>query len=225
MRVINQGTSIIICAHNGLRDLTIPCIEAIQRHTSRPYELILVDDASTDGTMEYFRSQSRKAYRLEGSGHGPGIARNMGLMAVTEAEQIVFIDNDALMPPGWLGRLIDGQRVGGAGILGAMPSDEARAVQAVGLTNVNEVGFSCALVTAPACRAVGFFDPALTWGAQDTDYCFRAKEKGFTVHLMQDLIFQHRVHGTTNLANPKRQESIRRFYAKWPGARSRLRPR
>lgn len=225
MRVINHGTSIIVCAHNRLRDLTIPCVESIQRNTLQPYELILVDDGSTDGTMEYFRSQSRKACRLEGGGHGPGIARNMGLMAVREAEQIVFIDNDALMPPGWLGRLIDGQRVGGAGIVGALPSDEAGAVQAVGLTNVNEVGFGCALLTAPVYRAVGFFDPALTWGAQDTDYCFRAKEKGFQVHLMPDLIYQHRAHGTTNLANRKRQQSIRRFFKKWPRARSMLRPR
>lgn len=227
MRTVNPGTSIIVTAHNGLHDLTIPCIEAIKKNTSRAYELILLDDGSSDGTIDYLRSQSRKAYRLEGGGHGPGIPWNLGLMVVG-GDRIVFIDNDALMPPRWLGRLIDGQRAGGAGIVAAIPSNEATGryiVPASGLMDVNEVGFGCALLTLPVYSAVGFFDPALSWGASDTDYCFRAKQKGFTVHLMPHLIYEHRAHATTAVTNPKRQESIRRFYQKWPGARSLLRPR
>lgn len=227
MRSISPGTSIIICAHNRLHDLSIPCIESIRKNTSKPYELILVDDASTDGTFDYFRSQSKKAYRLEGQPHGAGIPRNLGLMAVG-GERIVFMDNDVLMPPRWLGRLIDGQRAGGAGIVAAMPSDEATdryRFTPNGLLDVNEVGFACALVTMPVYAAVGFLDPALSWGGEDTDYCFRAKQSGFKVHLMPNVVFEHRAHGTMTVGNPNRQESIRRFYRKWPGGRALLRPR
>lgn len=227
MITVSPGTSIIICAHNRLRDLTIPCIESIRRNTRRPHELILVDDASVDGTIDYFRSQSRKAYRLEGEPHGPGIPRNLGLMAAQGAKRIVFIDNDALMPARWLGRLIDGQRAGGAGIVAAMPSDKATdryafdtnalAMKATGLLDVNEVPFACALVTMPVYSAVGFFDPALSWGGEDTDYCFRAKQKGFKVHVMPNVVFEHRAHGTMTLGNANRRESLRRFHQKWPG--------
>ena len=41
-------------AHGGL-ELTRACLESIERHTPEPHELILVDNASPDGTRDFLR--------------------------------------------------------------------------------------------------------------------------------------------------------------------------
>lgn len=45
-------TSIILVTYNQL-EFTKLCVESIERHTVEPYELIVVDNGSTDGTVEY----------------------------------------------------------------------------------------------------------------------------------------------------------------------------
>jgi glycosyltransferase involved in cell wall biosynthesis len=52
-----DGVSIIIPVLNRL-EFTRQCLERILRHTSGrvPYEVIVVDNASSDGTQEYFRT-------------------------------------------------------------------------------------------------------------------------------------------------------------------------
>src|SRR5438270_468441 len=44
---------IILCCNEA--DYTRQCLESVVRHTRRPYELILVDNGSTDGTAEYLQ--------------------------------------------------------------------------------------------------------------------------------------------------------------------------
>ena len=48
-------TSIILVTHNQL-EFTRLCVESIERHTSEPYELIVVDNGSRDGTVEGLKS-------------------------------------------------------------------------------------------------------------------------------------------------------------------------
>ena len=56
-------TSIIILTLNKV-DLTKSCIESIRRHTSEPYELIIVDNGSTDDTVEYSTEPERHSGNL-----------------------------------------------------------------------------------------------------------------------------------------------------------------
>ena len=51
----NRHASIVIVAHNELK-YTKFCIESVLRCTQYPYKLVLVDNGSSDGTEEYFRS-------------------------------------------------------------------------------------------------------------------------------------------------------------------------
>ena len=48
-------TSIVIVTHNQL-EYTRQCLDSIRRLTDEPYELIVVDNGSTDGTVEYLRA-------------------------------------------------------------------------------------------------------------------------------------------------------------------------
>ena len=70
-------TSIVIVTHNQL-EYTRQCLDSLQRLTDEPYELIVVDNGSTDGTVEYLRAlagraadRQRRESRLSGRGQ-PG---------------------------------------------------------------------------------------------------------------------------------------------------------
>ncbi len=69
------------------------------------YELIIVDDGSSDGTREYlekYRTQSEVALEIVGQENkGPGAARNTG-MSVARGDFFIFIDSDCSVPPQWL---------------------------------------------------------------------------------------------------------------------------
>jgi GT2 family glycosyltransferase len=99
--------SIIMPTHNGAH-LLPECLEALWHQTYRDFELITVDDASTDNTAELLLAypEVKHLLRLPGErGNGFVAAINLGL---TEAvgDIIVFLNNDAVPAPDWLGELV-----------------------------------------------------------------------------------------------------------------------
>ncbi|HEU5125172.1 MAG TPA: glycosyltransferase [Verrucomicrobiae bacterium] len=102
--------SIVIPVHNNLK-LTAECLNAIHRNTSEQsdYEIIVVDDASDDGTFEFLRN-ARKFYpRLRtvqlGSNSGFSRACNAGARAA-RGEFVLFLNNDTQPEAGWLEALL-----------------------------------------------------------------------------------------------------------------------
>lgn len=69
-----------------------------------PYEVIVVDDGSTDGTLEYLESVDVSVLRNERGGWGPGRGRNEGFKR-TSSEFVAFLDSDDLLLPGAFSRL------------------------------------------------------------------------------------------------------------------------
>ncbi|MGB3137589.1 MAG: glycosyltransferase [Nodosilinea sp.] len=84
------------------------CLLALERQTCDPalvddYELVVVDDGSTDGTQEWLRQTTEFPHvRLFERHHeGAGMARNYGVK-VARGDTIVFIDSDVILAPGAL---------------------------------------------------------------------------------------------------------------------------
>lgn len=100
-----DGTSIIIPTYNQ-REMLLRCIECIEAYTSLPYEIIVVDNGSTDGTAEELRSR-RGALRLAVHHQNLGFARavNTGLM-MAKGTTLVILNNDVLVTEGWLDQLL-----------------------------------------------------------------------------------------------------------------------
>ncbi|MEM4267009.1 MAG: glycosyltransferase, partial [Candidatus Nanoarchaeia archaeon] len=96
--------SIIMPVFNNL-EYTKKAIAAIGRHT-KGYELIVIDNGSTDGTKEWLdeRQEIRVLHLPENLGV-PG-AKNLGL-ALAKGEYICFLDNDTEAGPGWLEQFLD----------------------------------------------------------------------------------------------------------------------
>jgi GT2 family glycosyltransferase len=170
-------SSIIIAAHNHLNDLTIPCISSIFENTRQPYELVCVDDFSSDGTYDYFCAVADKAYRTRKLS-GANIVRNIG-MASAQGDVMIFLDNDTIVPPGWLYRILKAYHPG-VGIVGGMLSNEQGRryflkYSADGLIDVTEVSGACMSFSRAVFDRLGFLDASLINCGEDTDYCYFAQ--------------------------------------------------
>jgi 2-polyprenyl-3-methyl-5-hydroxy-6-metoxy-1,4-benzoquinol methylase len=98
-------TSIIILTHNQL-EYTRQCLESIRRLTDEPYELIVVDNASTDGTVDYLRAMDGLRLILNNTNRGFPAAVNQGI-ALSRGRQVLLLNNDTVVTTGWLRRLLD----------------------------------------------------------------------------------------------------------------------
>ena len=97
--------SIIICSHNRAADLAdnLPKVQALDYPLDR-YEIIVIDNASSDGTAAVAAAAGVRCVREERLGLSH--ARNRGI-AESRGELIGFIDDDAWPEPEWLQRLDD----------------------------------------------------------------------------------------------------------------------
>ena len=96
--------SIIIPTYNRLPILQ-KCLQAMEAQDfTQPYEIVVVDDGSTDGTVEFLQSHTHEFphVRLFQQNHeGAAIARNTGI-DVAQGDTIVFIDSDLVVTPVFL---------------------------------------------------------------------------------------------------------------------------
>lgn len=113
--------SIIILCHNCL-DFTKQCIESIRENT-QDYELVIIDNGSTDETKDWLRSQNRYNCEIISDDFsafdiGDGVAclfdENLGFaggnnkgIKIASGDYICFLNNDTIVTPGWADTLID----------------------------------------------------------------------------------------------------------------------
>jgi GT2 family glycosyltransferase len=86
----------------------LPSLDDVLAHTSFPCEIVYVDGGAPRAVRRGFATRARThGFTLVGTGDylTPNQARNLGRSAAT-GEYIVFLDNDALVEPGWLARLV-----------------------------------------------------------------------------------------------------------------------
>jgi GT2 family glycosyltransferase len=102
-------TTIIIPCWNQL-EFTRQCISALRRHARRPWELVVIDNGSSDGTADYLAGVSDLAsvpvtVIANETNRGFPAAINQGLKAA-RGEYLVLLNNDVVVTEGWLGQLI-----------------------------------------------------------------------------------------------------------------------
>ncbi len=159
--------SIIIVTHNQC-GYTKECIDSIRLRTDEPYELIFVDNGSTDRTVEYLRGITRPftpsstdassepcgllAARLIENSDNRGFpaAVNQGLN-IARGDYIVLLNNDTVVPTGWLPRILE-------------VFDEDRRIGLVGPCSNNVSGPQCVPVAYQEMASLDGF--AWDWGKQ-----------------------------------------------------------
>src|SRR6266446_3208710 len=102
--------SIVIPVFNKLA-FTRQCLDRIARHASdtHSFEVIIVDNGSTDGTEAFFRARSEHSYPLvyERNPTNLGFARANNIGAgLSHAKYLLFLNNDTIVQPGWLEAMV-----------------------------------------------------------------------------------------------------------------------
>jgi len=96
--VNNPSLSVVVLAWNQL-ELTRRCVDSIRAGTRADYELIVVDNGSTDGTADYATETADKAV-INAENLGFAAGNNSGLTVAT-GTYVAFVNNDTVLPAGW----------------------------------------------------------------------------------------------------------------------------
>ncbi len=102
-----KGISVVLPVYNGA-DMIEDCLQSVSRAGSRVQEIIIVDDGSTDGTLEIANKQAEKDPRIRvihTENHGTYMARVTGFRAST-ADYVTSIDADDRYYAGCLDTLV-----------------------------------------------------------------------------------------------------------------------
>src|SRR5689334_5243212 len=95
--------SVVIPTHNRLEVLA-EVLQALEsQQGAPPFEVVVVDDGSTDGTGDWLRNRTFRLNLLVLSqeNRGPAAARNTGV-AVASGRWVAFLGDDTVPSPGWL---------------------------------------------------------------------------------------------------------------------------
>lgn len=118
--VSRSMTSIIIPVFNQL-NYTMQCIDRIRRNAMKPFEIIVINNGSTDGTEEYLDSMKSAEFKIQHLKENTGFvnACNEGAK-LASGEYLVFLNNDTLPEDGWLEALITAaEKIPNVGAVGA----------------------------------------------------------------------------------------------------------
>jgi FkbM family methyltransferase len=209
--------SIIIPLFNQLT-YTKQCLEALacSTGTTIPYEVILVDNGSTDGTLDFLSSTDSTIRVLSNpSNLGFAKASNQGA-ALADGEYLVFLNNDTIPQPGWLDALVSSAAVNGADICGSKLLYPDGRVQHAGVAfdergigyhifknfpsdakAVNSKRFmqcvtgACMLISKKLFQQLGGFDELFMNGFEDVDLCLRAGTEGKKVLYTPESVLIH----------------------------------
>ena len=233
-----RKASIIIPTHNNLQ-LTHLCIEGIFRNTSWPdYEIIVVDNASTDETRGYLQELAARHdnVRLIFNEQNEGFARanNQGIAEAT-GEYLVLLNNDTIPTRGWLTTMIRYLEahpdVGMIGPATNLAGNEAKID--VEYTNIEDMeafaerytrdhtgqafalsmlGFFCAVIPRRVIDQVGLLDERFGIGMfEDDDFSLRVQRAGYRL-VCTDAAFVHHFH-SASWRRFREQEYLRMFNA------------
>lgn len=200
--------SIVTITHNALEH-TIRCLESLYKYTKN-FELIVVDNNSTDGTvgylkeMEYRQENMKVIFNQENRCFAA--ANNQGIK-IAKGDYIVFLNNDTILNPDWLKRMtiaIENYPDKDVAMVGPVSNNSAGR-QVVGLQDSEEwyrkykgnwvlagrlFGW-CIMAKHNMLDEIGLFDERFINGFEDNDLCLRAQLAGYKLIIAVDTYIYH----------------------------------
>jgi GT2 family glycosyltransferase/cytochrome c-type biogenesis protein CcmH/NrfG len=233
--------SIIIPVFNKL-DLTRQCLTTLASLTTMPeYEVIVVDNASTDGTAEFLAELGGDVQVIRNpENYGFAVACNQGASAA-RGEFLLFLNNDTIPTEGWLNALVDEvERYADVGVVGSKLLYEDGTIQHAGVAfsrivftpyhiyrkfpsdspMVNRrrefqcVTAACMLVRREVFAQVGQFDEGFKNGFEDVDLCLKIREQGWHIVYRPDSVVYH-LESQTPGRKTHDTDNARRLLERW----------
>ncbi|MFK7694073.1 glycosyltransferase family 2 protein [Paenibacillus sp. HJGM_3] len=251
-QAVFPGTSIVIPTYNQL-DVLRECIASIEAYTDLPHEIIVVDNASEDGTAEYLRSMAgRVRVRLNPTNAGFAGAINQGLM-MAKGTTILLLNNDTVVTRSWLGNLLavlnSSPKIGLVGPVTNYIGNDVQLIPTRYRTMEEMQAFAgeynrtdpskwtitgrltgfCVLMRRETFRRVGYLDEGFEVGNfEDDDFGLRVRLLGLDLVVAKDTFIHH--YGSVSmrtLGSQLKEVNGRNsaFYAnKWAGQQNTLLP-
>ena len=205
------------------------CIDAIEDHTDRPFEMVLVDNGSTDATRDQLVQVRNDRNR------GFAVACNQGA-AYASGDVLVFLNNDTEPHDRWLPNLVAQLTFEDVAVAGCKlvyphgviqhagvdvdfrlpPGKEAQGVtDDLPARDVDAVTGACLAIRRDVFMALGGFDDGFWNGYEDVDLCLKARAAGYRVRYTPDAVVTHH----ESKSGPERwtrvRENVYRLREKW----------
>lgn len=195
--------SVAVCSYNGTRTIR-DTLKGLQHLDYPSYEVIVVDDGSTDGVARIAQEYDVKVI-IHPQNQGLSSARNTALKAAT-GEIIAYIDDDAYPDPHWLNYLaiafMNGDYAGVGGPNIPPPSDGwiADCVANAPGGPIHVLLSDQEAEHIPGCNmaywksyleAIGGFDPRFRAAGDDVDVCWRIQEQGWRLGFSPAAVVWH----------------------------------
>jgi len=201
--------SIIVPAYNCEKTIS-KCLNSLLALDYPQYEVIIVDDGSTDSTPKILKDYDDKIIIIQTKNLGPSHARNIAVKQ-SKGEYVAFTDSDCIVDKNWLMELFKGfgdEKVVGVGGDQLSPEDEIEFGKDV-QTFMKAVGFVSDYLKThkkiietkhnPTCNVmykknvlleVGLFDENL-WPGEDVEIDLKIKKIGYKLYYNPDAIVYH----------------------------------
>jgi GT2 family glycosyltransferase len=184
--------SVVVCTYNGSRTIR-DCMEGLRKLEYPNFEVVVVNDGSTDGAGDIAAEYGYKVITTEN--RGLSSARNTGMRAA-KGEIVAYIDDDARPDPHWLTYLAatflrtDYVGIGGPNL---PPPDDGPIAECVSNSPGGPVHVLLTDEVAehiPGCNmafrksaleAIGGFDTQFRIAGDDVDVCWRLQQRGGTL--------------------------------------------
>lgn len=217
--------SVVVVTYNNL-ELTKACLSSLDEHTNyNNFEIIVVDNASADGSPDYLREWASKGGNrrliLNDDNLGFAAGNNVGL-AVADGDYLVLLNNDTYVTPGWLSTLYRHlERDPTLGIIGPVTNNIGNEAKIqISYSNMDEMleasnlytranigkthklhtaAFFCVMFSRSIYEQVGPLDEAFGRGFfEDDDYCRRIQQLGRSVACAEDVFIHHHLSASFN---------------------------
>jgi len=226
--------SVVVVTYGGA-ELTRDCLESLARETWPRLEIIVVDNASSDATPELLREAAAKDRRIRtifnAENRGFAAANNQGI-AASRGDIVVLLNNDTVVPPGLVGRLVGHlQRDPSIGLLcpttnfcgnearvepdyrdiADLPAYAARRAREHRgrVFDIGVAAMYCVAARRAVLDDVGPLDEAYGIGMfEDDDLAVRMRAKGYRVACAEDAYVHHVGQGSFRKLSPEEYDAL-----------------
>ena len=199
--------TVVVCTHNGQKTIR-KCLEGLSKIEYNKYEVLIIDDGSTDTVMETvnqfpFRSISTKPIGLSR-------ARNLG-MEKAKGDIVAYIDDDAYPDPHWLSYLAeafastDYAAIGGPNLLPQRSNLLCECVNNTPGTATHVLITDIEAEHIPGCNmafrkeylaSIDGFDAQFRTAGDDVDICWRIQQAGWKIGFCAAAVVWHERRGS-----------------------------
>ncbi|MDP8979587.1 MAG: glycosyltransferase [Acidobacteriota bacterium] len=230
LRPLFPRVSVLVITYNSAEYVDL-CLDSIRRNTSYPnYEVIVIDNHSTDGTADLLRKQAAADPRVRvhprDTNLGFAAANNLAAREAS-GEYFILLNADTMVTSGWIGRLLRHLRADSAlGMVSPVTNfagneikidvryrdrvqmeefalDLARQKQGQRL-NIPMAPLFCALVSRDLWNRIGELDEGFEIGMfEDDDFCHRIRQAGYEIAVAEDCFIHHFGQGSFSMLPSK----------------------